>query len=100
MEAYRTMVQSPVFSSDAGRYAEWQLQLEALLREPERERLRLRVAALEKAIFERLQEIAGRPGHEDERQAIDNAIRKLRQIQREKLAYPPELPTATGLVPG
>lgn len=67
----------------------WQAELEAVIREADPGRLKLRVSVLEKAIFDRVQEIAGRTGYEDERHAIDNAIHKLREIQRDKLDCPP-----------
>lgn len=67
-------------------FAAWQAELEAVLGETDPGRLKLRLPALEKAIFDRLQEIAGQSGYEEERRAIDHAIHKLRQIQRDKLA--------------
>ncbi len=77
-------------------FAAWQADLEAVLREADPDRVKLRVAALEKAIFDRFQEIAGQSGYEEERLAIDNAIHQLRQIQRDKLGYPPVEPLDHG----
>lgn len=69
-------------------YSHWQTEYEDALREGDPQSLRHRVDAAEKAIFLRSQELSGNPLAEAERQAMANAIRTLRAIQRDKLGYP------------
>ena len=70
------------------KYPHWQREFEAALREDDPQSLRQRVDVAEAAIFLRSQALAeGSEGHA-ERQAISDAIRTLRTIQREKLGYP------------
>jgi hypothetical protein len=70
------------------KYPHWQREFEAALREGDRESLRQRVDAAEAVLFLRSQALVGSPEGHAERQAISDAIRTLRSIQREKLGYP------------
>ena len=70
------------------KHSQWQLELEAVLRDPDPETLRQRVDAAEAALFLRLQELIGRTDAEGERKAIAEAIQRLRTVQTEKLGYP------------
>jgi hypothetical protein len=71
------------------RFPEWQPEYEAVIAETDVEELKVKTAALEEAIFNRCQTIAGRLGYETERDAIQLAIDTLRDIQKTKLGYPP-----------
>lgn len=66
------------------RYPEWQREFEAALAEGDAETLRQRVDAAEGAIFMRLQKTV----EGEERLAINEAIQRLRAIQKSKLGYP------------
>jgi hypothetical protein len=70
------------------KYPHWQREFEAALHEGDPESLRQRVDAAEAALFLRSQALAGSAEGQAERQAISEAIRTLRAIQREKLGYP------------
>jgi hypothetical protein len=70
------------------KYPYWQREFEAALREGDPESLRQRVDAAEAALFLRLQALVGSAEEHDERQAISDAMKTLRAIQREKLGYP------------
>jgi len=70
------------------KYPHWQREFEAALLEGDPQTLRQRVDAAETAIFLRSQALAGNPQGHAERQAISDAIRTLRAIQKEKLGYP------------
>jgi hypothetical protein len=69
-------------------YPHWQREFEAALREGDPESLRQRVDAAEAALFLRSQALVGSTQGQAERQAISDAIRTLRAIQKEKLGYP------------
>lgn len=70
------------------KYPEWQnLLLEALV-ELDTEKLKERVGAAEAAIFKRLQSISQATGHQEERQAIDDALISLRFLKRNFLNFP------------
>jgi hypothetical protein len=71
------------------RFPEWQPEYEAAVAETDIEKLKVKTAALEDAIFTRCQEIAGKAGYEVERDAIQLALDTLRDIQKTKLGYPP-----------
>jgi hypothetical protein len=79
----RNMVTSPEI-----KYPAWQREFEAALGDGDPQTLRQRVDAAEGAIFLRSQALAGNAQEAAERQAISEAIRSLRAIQREKLGYP------------
>ena len=70
------------------KYPHWQRDFEAALREGDPQSLRRRVDAAEAALFLRLQALVGSAEEQNERQAISDAIKTLRAIQREKLGYP------------
>jgi hypothetical protein len=70
------------------KYPHWQSEFEAALRDDEPHTLRQRVEAAESAIFLRSQALTGSPHAAAEQQAISEAIRTLRTIQREKLGFP------------
>ena len=70
------------------KYPHWQREFEAALREGEPQSLRQRVDAAEAALFLRSQALAGSTEGHAELQAISDAMRTLRAIQREKLGYP------------
>ena len=70
------------------KYPPWQRVFEAALLEGDPQTLRQRVDAAETAIFLRSQALVGNAQGHAERQAISDAIRTLRSIQKEKLGYP------------
>jgi hypothetical protein len=70
------------------KYPHWQREFEAVLLEDDPQKLRQRVDAAEAAIFLRSQALGGSAQGHAEQQAISDAIRTLRAIQREKLGYP------------
>lgn len=67
---------------------DWQPKFQAALLEVDREKLPLLVAAAEAAIYLRLQSLVDSPDGRVERNALTNAIRQLRVIQKEKMDYP------------
>jgi hypothetical protein len=70
------------------KYPHWQREFEAALLEGDPQTLRQRVDAAETAIFLRSQALVGNAQGHAEQQAISDAIRTLRSIQKEKLGYP------------
>jgi hypothetical protein len=70
------------------KYPHWQREFEAALLEGDPQTLRQRVDAAETAIFLRSQALVGSAQGHAEQQAISDAIRTLRSIQKEKLGYP------------
>ena len=70
------------------KFPHWQREFEAALREGDSQSVRQRVDAAEAALFLRSQALVGSAQGHAERQAISDAIRTLRAIQREKLGYP------------
>ena len=70
------------------KYPHWRREFEAALLEGDPQTLRQRVDAAEAAIFLRSQALVESPHGHAEQQAISDAIRTLRAIQREKLGYP------------
>ena len=71
------------------RFPRWQPRIPVAIAETDIEKLKVKTAALEGAIFTRCQAIAGKPGYEVERDAIQLAIDTLKEIQNNKLGYPP-----------
>jgi hypothetical protein len=69
-------------------FPEWQPELEAAVREGDPQKLPQRLEAAEAAIFQRQQALVNGPGRQAEQQAIQDAVRTLRVIQKEKLNYP------------
>ena len=76
---------SPV---SAIKYPHWQREFQAALREGDPQSLRQRVDAAEAALFLRSQALVGSAKGQAEQQAIADAMRTLRAIQKEKLGYP------------
>jgi hypothetical protein len=70
------------------KYPHWQREFEAALVGGDPHTLRRRVDAAEAALFLRSQALAGGAPNSPEQQAIADAVRTLRGIQREKLGYP------------
>jgi len=70
------------------KYPHWQREFEAALREDDPQSLRQRVDVAEAALFLRSQALVGSAEGHAELQAISDAIRTLRAIQKEKLGYP------------
>ena len=70
------------------KYPHWQREFEAALVDGDPNTLRQRVDAAEAALFLRSQALAGSAPDSPEQQAIADAVRTLRGIQREKLGYP------------
>lgn len=70
------------------KYPHWQREFDAAIVEGDPQTLRQRVDAAETAIFLRSQALVGNAQGHAEQQAISEAIRTLRAIQKEKLGYP------------
>ena len=70
------------------KFPDWQPEFEAALLEADPEKLRERLEAAEVAMFLRSQALAHSPDGHVEKQALREAITKLRLIQTEKLGYP------------
>jgi hypothetical protein len=62
-------------------FPEWQEQYKAALVETDSDELQKCVAAAERAILSRLQVLAGKAGHEQERTAMSDALRALRFLK-------------------
>lgn len=75
-------------SPGGARFPHWEPHYEAVLNETNKTALKHRLTALETAIFNRMQEIAGRSDCEEERLAMETAVARMREIQREKLGFP------------
>lgn len=71
------------------RYPKWKPEFEAVMNSPDKPSLRRHITALEAALFTRMLELAGCTDCEDERSAMDAAIHQIRDIQRDRLGYPP-----------
>lgn len=69
-------------------YPDWQRPLQEALVELDNDKLKARVAAVEAAIFNRLQVISQSANHHSEREAIENALACLRVLKRESLGFP------------
>ena len=70
------------------RYPEWQNPFREALLEIDREKLQRKMMKAEKAIFQRLQQLAGTSGSEAQRQAIEDALASLRVLKRDNLGFP------------
>jgi hypothetical protein len=62
-------------------FPEWQTQYEAALLETDSDKLPKFVVAAEAAIFSRLQALAGKADHGEERQAMSDALHALRYLK-------------------
>ena len=82
------MTDQDTSTSHTIKYPHWQREFEAALREDDPQSLRQRVDVAEAALFLRSQALVGSAQGQAEQQAISDAIRTLRAIQREKLGYP------------
>jgi hypothetical protein len=78
----------PSFLSPEVRWPEWQREFEAALLEQDREKLLARIMAAEAAIFNRRQAISQSLADEAERQALREAVAKLRILKRDDLGFP------------
>jgi hypothetical protein len=74
--------------SPAIKYPHWQREFEAALLGGDPQSLRQRVDAAEATLFLRSQALVGSAQGRSEQQAISDAMRTLRTIQKEKLGYP------------
>ena len=70
------------------KFPDWQPEFEAAILEADPEKLRECLEAAEVALFLRSQALVHSPDGHAEREAIGDAITKLRFIQTEKLGYP------------
>ena len=75
-------------SSPNLRYPEWSLKCREALLEADPKKLAERVAEAEMAIFGRLQQLSRTQDAHAERQEIEDAIRALRVIKRDRLNFP------------
>ncbi len=75
-------------ASSVLRFPDWQREFEVFLAETDVEMLKQRLTKLESAIFFRLQELAGKTDADNERQAIEAAIKKVAEIQQNQLGFP------------
>jgi hypothetical protein len=82
------LIKPDASTSQRVKYPHWQRQFEAALLERDPRKLRQRIDAAEAAIFLRLQALADSLPEHGEKEAISDAIRALRLLQREKLGYP------------
>lgn len=82
------MTARPDFTPETLKYPHWQREFDAAILEGDPKTLRQRVDAAEAALFLRLQALAGNAEGQAEQRAIADAMRTLRAIQKEKLAYP------------
>lgn len=82
------MTTRPDSTPETLKYPQWQREFDAAILEGDPKTLRQRVDAAEAALFLRLQALAGNAEGQAEQQAIADAMRTLRAIQKEKLAYP------------
>jgi hypothetical protein len=82
------MTARPDSTPETLKYPHWQREFDAAIQEGDPKTLRQRVDAAEAALFLRLQALAGNAEGQAEQRAIADAMRTLRAIQKEKLAYP------------
>jgi hypothetical protein len=75
-------------SSPSLGYPEWSLKYREALLEVDPKKLFERVAEAEMAIFGRLQQLSGTQDGHAERDAIEDALRALRVIKRDRLNFP------------
>jgi hypothetical protein len=75
-------------SSSPLHYPEWQLPYQAALLEVDPKKLAERVAEAEGAIFNRLQRLSQSQNRLAERQTIEDAIKVLKVIKRDRLGFP------------
>ena len=68
------------------KYPEWQFPLQDLINESDRDKLIIKMHAVEALIFDRLQQLG--KDDLDEREALNNAAAVLITVHREKLQFP------------
>ena len=73
---------------DGWEHPDWQRPVHEALVELDREKLKVRVAEAEAAIFQRLQALSQNPDHSAELQALSDAVASLRVVKRETLDFP------------
>lgn len=69
-------------------YPEWQIPLQEVVLEADLDQLPRKIERLEAVIFERLQQLRASHAVTPEKQAIEDALSTLRNVQRERLNYP------------
>jgi hypothetical protein len=74
-----------VSDSEELKYPSWQVPLRKAVLEADREKLAKRIEEVETLISERLQSIASDTDHQDERNAIADAVSILRVLKKEEL---------------
>jgi hypothetical protein len=70
------------------RYPEWQTAYFSVMREMDDTKLVAKAKEAEAAIFLRLQALGTSSNHHEERLALEDAIRGLRVLRRDKLKFP------------
>jgi hypothetical protein len=70
------------------KYPKWQIEFQEAVVELDREKLFEKIQKFETAIFVRLQELSLSNDHQEERQAIDDALSTLRVLKKDRLSYP------------
>lgn len=66
----------------------WRILFDQTMAEPDPAKLPKRVAAVETAIYERLQILVGDSETQGERQDLEQAVNQLRLLKRDRLHYP------------
>ena len=75
-------------SDGALRFPEWQVPLQEVILEFDREELREKAERVETLIFERVQQLNQESDGRDERQALEDGLNILRMVRRDKLGFP------------
>jgi hypothetical protein len=66
------------------KYPSWQVPLREAVLEFDREKLDEKIQTVKKLIFDRLEAMPSEGGHQDERQALADAVSMLRVLKEEK----------------
>jgi hypothetical protein len=77
-----------VADPDKRKLLDWQDKFDAAVLETDPKKVSQQVNAAEAAIFFRLQAMSASPDEQEERDAIDHAVRMLRVIKREMMRHP------------
>jgi hypothetical protein len=84
-----TVPETPDDNSEQGlKFPKWQKLCREALVELDPDKLKERVLLAEAAVYVRLQELAQRPGEQEERQALIDVTSSLRYLKRDVLKYP------------
>jgi hypothetical protein len=67
----------------------WAFLFKDFISESDPIKLQARLEPLERAIYERLQQLQDKPEHHEERSAIQMATEKILEIKTQKLGFPP-----------